>query len=105
MKWKSKYYLYALVILGGIFSCERYEPYRGPDAWLGFSTDTVFFDTIFTSVGSTTKKLKIYNDYNQQLEISSIELAGGPSSVFRLNIDGYAASLVTNIEIPTKDSL
>jgi len=105
MKWKSKYLFYLLVILGGIFSCEKYETYRGSDAWLGFSNDTVFFDTIFTSVGSTTKKLRIYNNYDQPLEISSIELAGGPSSVFRLNIDGYSANSVTNIEIPPKDSL
>lgn len=105
MKFKSKYLLYLLMASAGVFSCERYETYRGTDAWLGFSTDTVFFDTIFTTVGSTTRKLRIYNYYDQPLEISSIELAGGPSSVFRLNIDGYAASSTTNVEIPPKDSL
>ena len=105
MKLKIKYLLYIAVLLTGVFSCERYEVYRGQDAWLGFSTDTVFFDTIFTTIGSTTKNLRIYNDYDQPLEISSIELAGGPSSVFRLNIDGYPGNSATNIEIPPKDSL
>lgn len=105
MRKKAKYLLVALIASWAVFSCERYEVYRGPDAWLGFSTDTVFFDTIFTTVGSTTRKLRVYNNYNQPLEISSIELAGGASSVFRLNIDGIAASSTTNVEIPPKDSL
>ncbi len=105
MKASFKYLFIVFTILSGIYSCERYETYREPDAWLGFSTDTIYFDTIFTSVGSTTRKLRIYNNYDQPLEISSIVLAGGESSVFRLNIDGYATSSATNIEIPPKDSL
>jgi hypothetical protein len=105
MKFRSKYLLYLLVAAAAVFSCERYETYGGTDARLGFSTDTVFFDTIFTSIGSTTKKLRIYNFYDQPLEISSIELAGGGASVFRLNIDGYAANSATEVEIPPKDSL
>ncbi|MCK4746933.1 MAG: hypothetical protein KAT15_07860, partial [Bacteroidales bacterium] len=79
MKFKPKYFLCVLVVLAWVFSCERYETYRESDARLGFSTDTVYFDTIFTSIGSTTKKLRIYNNYDQPLEISSIDLAGGPS--------------------------
>ncbi len=105
MKPELKYILILLFAMAGVFSCERYETYRGPDAWLGFSTDTVFFDTIFTTIGSATKKLKIYNRYDQPLEISSIELAGGLTSVFRLNIDGYPGHSATNVEIPPKDSL
>jgi len=105
MRFKTKYILYLLVAVAAIFSCERYETYGEPDARLVFSTDTVFFDTIFTTMGSTTRKLKLYNGYDQSLEISSIDLAGGPSSVFRLNVDGYSSSSVTNIRIPPKDSL
>jgi hypothetical protein len=105
MKWNSKYLIYLLVVIAGVFSCERYETYREPNALLAFSTDTVFFDTIFTTLGSTTHKLKVYNNYDQALEIASIELAGGASSVFRLNIDGWSSHSVTNIEIPPKDSL
>ncbi len=105
MRSLTKYFLITVAFLAAVFSCERYEVYRGEDAWLGFSTDTVFFDTIFTSIGSTTQSFRIYNNNEQSLEISSIELAGGQSSVFRLNIDGIAGSLVRNIEIPPKDSL
>ena len=105
MRSLTKYLLILIAFLAAVFSCERYEVYKGEDAWLGFSTDTVFFDTIFTTIGSTTKNFRIYNHNEQSLEISSIELAGGESSVFRLNVDGYAGSLVRNIEIPPRDSL
>ncbi len=105
MNVKSKYLVYLLLAGAGIFSCERNEVYRGGDAWLGFSTDTVFFDTIFTTIGSTTRRFRVYNPYDHPLEISSIELAGGTASVFRLNIDGYATNRATNVEILPKDSL
>ncbi len=105
MRSFTKYSLIVLALLAGIFSCERYEVYRGTDAKLGFSTDTVFFDTIFTTLGSTTKRFRIYNDNEQALEITSIEVAGGSSSVFRLNVDGFSGNSVNNVEIPPKDSL
>ena len=95
----------ALALLGAFIACERYELNTSPEASLGFSTDTVFFDTIFTTIGSATRQLKVYNHYNQPLEIGQIELARGDQSVFRLNIDGYASSYLTNLEIPPNDSI
>lgn len=97
--------LFLIGILAAIISCERYDVNRSSDARLAFSTDTVFFDTIFTTVGSITKRFRIYNNDKQPIEVSSIELAGGTQSVFRLNIDGYASHQASNIEIPPEDSL
>ena len=97
--------LFLAGIIVVIFSCERYELNRSPDARLAFSTDTVFFDTIFTTIGSITKRFRIYNTHSQPVEVSSIALAGGAESNFRLNIDGYASDQVSNIEIPAEDSL
>jgi hypothetical protein len=105
MRYLLKHILSLIILASGFLACERYDLNRSPDAILGFSTDTVFFDTIFTTIGSTTQRFRVYNNYNQPLEISSIDLAGGASSVFRLNIDGYAANSATNVEIPPKDSL
>jgi len=102
---KPKNILFLIAIFTAIISCERYDLNRSQDARLAFSTDTVFFDTIFTSIGSTTKRFRIYNNDDQPIEVSSIELAGGAQSVFRLNIDGYASHKVSNIEIPPNDSL
>jgi len=41
---------------------------------LTFSTDTLVFDTVFTTVGSTTKSFKIYNPDERSLKIEEIEL-------------------------------
>ena len=78
-----------------------------PDASLklSFSTDTLLFDTVFTSLGSATHQLRIYNPNSDDLKISSIRLLGGESSPYRLNLDGE-----NNIEfydkiIPANDSL
>jgi hypothetical protein len=93
------------VIFAGFYSCERLDILTGPDAKLRFSADTVYFDTIFTTIGSTTKQLRIYNHYDQPLKISSINLAGGQESVFRLNIDGVPENFASDIEIPPEDSI
>ena len=102
---KAKKIFLLIGIIAAIISCERYDLNRSSDARLAFSTDTVFFDTIFTSIGSITKRFRIYNNDKQPIEVSSIQLAGGSQSVFRLNIDGYASQQVSNIEIPPEDSL
>ncbi len=93
------------VVLAAFLACERYEPYTSPDARLRFSADTVFFDTVFTTIGSVTKEVKIYNTYNRPLEIARIDLAGGDQSVFRLNIDGLAGNSASDVEIPPNDSI
>ena len=67
--------------------------------------DTLFFDTVFTQVGSTTRLIKIYNNNNFPIKIDKIFLAGGKNSAFRLNIDGIAATQATNLFIDAKDSM
>lgn len=93
------------VMVAFILSCET-EPFNTDrDARLSFSVDTLFFDTIFTTIGSTTKEFKIYNREKQSIRISSISLAGGDASPFRLNINGREQNQVTNIEVRARDSL
>lgn len=72
---------------------------------LEFSTDTVLFDTVFTTVGSTTKRFKIYNNNNAKIRVDEIELMGGSSSPFRINIDGVSGFFHEGVEIPRNDSL
>lgn len=98
-------YLIIICVITGSFSCERLDILTDSEAKLRFSSDTVYFDTIFTSIGSTTKQLRVYNHYDQPLKISSILLAGGQESVFRLNIDGIPENSASGIEIPPEDSI
>lgn len=72
---------------------------------LSFSTDTLVFDTVFTTIGSTTQKFKVYNSDNKTLKIDEIELVGGSSSPFKINFDGIQGTKITDIEIEKNDSL
>ena len=72
---------------------------------LRFSVDTLTFDTVFTSLGSYTAWVKVYNPQNQPVNVSSIMLEGGDGSQFNINVNGTAGSLVKDIEIAAKDSI
>ena len=72
---------------------------------LEFSVDTLVFDTVFTTVGSTTKQFKIYNNEKKTVQIDQIELMGGENSPFRMNVDGNIGTTLSNIRIEGKDSL
>lgn len=86
-------------------SCEKESFINSPDARLFISADTIRFDTVFTSVGSTTSAFKIRNDNDQKLLISSISVAGGNQSPFTINVNGIASQSVTDIEISKGDSI
>lgn len=75
------------------------------DGALTFSADTVLFDTVFTTIGSATRQFKIYNPSSSEVTISSIILAGGQQSKYRINVDGTPGIAFSNISIPGKDSL
>lgn len=86
-------------------SCRRDNFITDADAKLGFSTDTLHFDTVFTTIGSATRSFKIYNRHKDAISISSIQLAGGEVSLFRMNVDGIPGVNFHDIEIPGNDSL
>lgn len=80
------------------------EIYTGNDAVLGFSVDTLRFDTVFTEQGSATRFVKIYNDLGRTIEISEVKLARGDQSKFRINVDGLPGD-ATSVQIPPNDSI
>jgi len=87
-----------------IASCQKDPIDDDPSLKLHFSQDTVFFDTVFTSLGSTTQYFTVHNPSNDRIKISSIRLAGGESSFYRMNVDGQAAFEVNGLEIEGNDS-
>lgn len=76
-----------------------------PAHLLTYSTDTVRFDTLFTTIGSATNKLMVYNRNGKPLNIATISLKSGGSSGFRINVDGKKGTRFENVEINKKDSL
>jgi hypothetical protein len=84
-------------------SCERSGSSEGSK--LHFSVDTIYFDTVFTSVGSVTKELRVINPEKFALTIDHIYLSGGNFSQYRLNIDGEPVRERFNVEIEPGDSI
>ena len=98
-------FLLLVMIAAGLFSCKKDTLLTDPTAKLGFSKDTVMFDTVFTHVGSSTRQLLVYNPHSQKINISSISVAKGANSNFRLNINGVSTRSITNVEIAANDSM
>lgn len=86
-------------------SCNKDSFISSPDARISTSADTVKFDTVFTSIGSVTQSFKINNLNDQKLLFSSIKLAGGDASAFKINVNGRPVSQVSNVELAANDSL
>ena len=76
-----------------------------PNAKLNISIKEVLFDTIFTSVGSTTKRIKIVNWNNDAVKVSEIRLSGGNTSAFRININGEQTQSKNDLIINGRDSI
>ena len=72
---------------------------------MSFSTDTLTFDTVFTTLGSTTQYFKVFNHGKQPLTINSIKLQQLQGSQYRINVDGIPGISFTNVQIPAKDSI
>ena len=102
-----KAYKYILVVFSLLIflKCEDDRFIESEDAKLQFSVDTLFFDTVFTTVGTKTMAFKIYNPHNRNILISDIYLAGAQNSVFRINIDGESVRRMKDKKVPPKDSL
>lgn len=76
-----------------------------PSIKLSFSDQVVLFDTIFTTVGSTTRWLKVYNNSGDGVNISDISITGPGNAFFRMNVDGESGSTVKDVFLASKDSL
>ena len=100
-----KYIVCVLFATAIVTGCKKDRIITDSSARLEFSVDTIVFDTVFTTVGSTTHQLRVYNRNKLSIVISSIRIAGGSGSQFRMNVDGLPGNSFTEIEIPGKDSI
>lgn len=87
-------------------ACEVDREYVTGDAvQLRFSQDTLRFDTVFTSRGSTTRTFKVYNDAAEPIKIDRIEVAGETGVEFTFNADGTMGPAAEEVVIFGKDSI
>jgi len=107
MSRKILVFIACFTLCFGIFSCKKDKLLTDTSARLRFSADTLFFDTTFTTIGSTSRNFLVRNPYNQPLNISNIHLAGGANSPYRVNVNGsvLVAGGLQNVQIAAKDSM
>jgi len=102
---------FIIIILSFWNSCNDEINFELNENLLEFSKDTVYLDTVFTNIGSSTYNLKVYNNSNDNVIIPEIKLANGQSSYYRLNVDGIYnqndenGKRFENIELLANDSL
>ena len=71
---KKKYYILILSI-AILFGCQKEDINNdNSSAALHFSADTITFDTIFTSIGSITKTLTVYNRNSFEVNTDNTDL-------------------------------
>lgn len=109
----KKVFLSIISVLGMtiLSSCDDGDSFTtSPNNMLSFSSDTIRFDTVFSTVPSSTRSFWVYNKSGDGLRCSSVRLEGGNQSGYRVNVDGAYLSpqegyRVNDIEVRNKDSI
>lgn len=101
-------FLFFVGILISISSCRTDFETVASAGDLEFSKDTIYLDTVFTNIGSSTYTLKVYNRSNNDITIPSIKLGKGLNSKYRITVDGMQGNQgksFDNVNLLAKDSL
>jgi hypothetical protein len=97
--------LFVLLFTLVLFSCRKDSFITSPEARVTVTSDTLKYDTVFVTTGSTYRTFKIINENNQKLRLSSVKLMGGAASVYKMNLDGTPGTQFNNVEIEPNDSV
>lgn len=76
-----------------------------PTSVLTFAEDTIRFDTVFTTIGSSTKRFNVFNNNDENLRLRSVRLSSSGKSGFRINVDGRYGTEFSDVEILRRDSI
>ena len=103
---KPKYLLLLLLLPLMTTSCIKEEQFlTDSSARLSFSEDTVLFDTVFATMATITRQVRVYNNYDEPLLINSVALQGSGAPRFRINVDGDTSRVARDVEIGAHDSI
>lgn len=94
----------ALCCIMAFPSCEDESFTSNPSAKVSFSADTVSFDTVFTALPSSTKRLMVYNKTGDNIRINKVELHSS-TNCFHVNLNGRSGDSFSDVEIMSGDSL
>ena len=108
---RSIYFTLSLTALIFWSSCRKDFVFTPSSGSLSFSKDTVYLDTVFSNIGSSTYTLKVYNNSDTNILIPSLKLSNGQDSNYRLNVDGMIGNGTLigkefeNVELLAQDSM
>ena len=108
---RSLYFIASFFMLILWSSCRQDFEFTPSTGTLSFSKDTVYLDTVFSNIGSSTYTLKVYNNSDNDILIPSLKLSQGQTSKYRMNVDGMigTGTLIgkefENVELLAKDSM
>ncbi|MFY0481360.1 hypothetical protein ACI6PS_02040 [Flavobacterium sp. PLA-1-15] len=105
---RNSIFILFIGILVSLTSCRNDFDFETRTGGLEFSRDTVYLDTVFTNVGSSTYTLKVYNKSDKDIKIPTIEFAKKETSKYRMTVDGMTGEnncVFKNVELLAKDSL
>lgn len=92
-------------MLASLLGCRKDQLFTDdPGIKLEFSADSILFDTVFTTVGTVTKRFTARNPNSRGVRVD-IAVEGGSSSPFRLNVDGSPGISFSQVEIGGGDSV
>tara|TARA_R110002012_G_scaffold322096_1_gene555352 strand:+ start:38780 stop:40312 length:1533 start_codon:yes stop_codon:yes gene_type:complete len=99
------YLIFIAIAMVFVSSCRKDFEYQESSGNLSFSKDTVYLDTVFSTISSSTYSLKVYNKSKNDVQIPTISLAKGLESKYRINVDGQAGINFYNTPLLAQDSL
>lgn len=108
MKMMIKILELSLMALAATFvtGCMEDESFADlPTSGLAFSSDTIDFGCVYAGIGSRTEELTVFNLNSDGVRVTSIRMAGGKESPFRMNVDGMYGDSFSEVEIFGDDSI
>lgn len=84
--FRIKPHILLITLLLALVGCQPDILSSDPTSQLAFSQDSVLFDTVFTTMGSSTKQMMVYNPNKNAILIDRVEMSNGKS--FFINLDG-----------------
>lgn len=97
---------YLLLLFATLMACTpEQEAIQADAVGLQFSTDTVFFDTLFTTERSITRRLRVFNPSAKGVLLDAIQLEGGESSSYTLFVNGRPGKHFAGQRLMGGDSL
>lgn len=100
--------LFFIGVLITISSCRNDFETSASTGNLEFSKSTVYLDTVFTDISSSTYTLKVYNRSSDDINIPTVQLGKGLNSKYRMTVDGMQGNqgrIFENVTLLAKDSL